>query len=140
VNPVAIVGALWVVKIESIRLAALPFNGLFAILSGGALALVAAKLLQLEPRKTGRCMVVALLTNIGSIGALICFIFLGEQGFALVPIYKLFEELSYYSIGFPLPSITAARKPRKRQWTESRAWEKILLSWSPCRALCLAAS
>jgi predicted permease len=41
-------------------------------------------------------------TNIGSIGALICFIFLGEQGFALVPIYKIFEELSYYTIGFPI--------------------------------------
>jgi predicted permease len=102
VNPVAIVGALWVVKIESIRLAALPFNGLFAILSGGALALVAAKLLQLEPRKTGAMYGCGSFTNIGSIGALICFIFLVEQGFALVPIYKLFEELSYYSIGFPV--------------------------------------
>ncbi len=28
--------------------------------------------------------------------------FLGEAGFALVPIYKLFEEISYYSIGFPI--------------------------------------
>ena len=102
VNPVAIVGALWVVNIESIRLAALPFNGLFAILAGGALALGAAKLLQLEPRKTGAMYGCGSFTNIGSIGALVCFIFLGEQGFALVPIYKIFEELSYYSIGFPI--------------------------------------
>jgi predicted permease len=29
-------------------------------------------------------------------------VFLGEKGFALVPIYKLFEELCYYSIGFPI--------------------------------------
>lgn len=102
VNPVAIVGALWVVNIQSIRLVALPFNGLFAILAGGALALAAAKLLQLEPRKTGAMYGCGSFTNIGSIGALICFIFLGEQGFALVPIYKIFEELSYYSIGFPI--------------------------------------
>jgi predicted permease len=101
-NPVAIVGALWVVNIESVRLAALPFNGLFAILAGGALALAAAKLLQLEPRKTGAMYGCGSFTNIGSIGALVCFIFLGEQGFALVPIYKIFEELSYYSIGFPI--------------------------------------
>jgi hypothetical protein len=33
---------------------------------------------------------------------LICFVFLGEKGFALVLIYKLFEELSYYAIGFPI--------------------------------------
>jgi hypothetical protein len=102
VNPVAIVGALWVVNIESIRLAALPFNGLFAILLGGGLALVAAKVLQLEPRKTGAMYGCGSFTNIGSIGALVCFMFLGEQGFALVPIYKIFEELSYYSIGFPI--------------------------------------
>jgi predicted permease len=102
VNPVAIVGALWAVNIESIRLAALPFNGLFAILSGGVLALAAARMLRLEPGKTGAMYGCGSFTNIGSIGALICFIFLGEQGFALVPIYKLFEELSYYSIGFPV--------------------------------------
>jgi predicted permease len=102
VNPVAIVGALWIVNIESIRLAALPFNGLFAILAGGALALAAAKFLKLEARKTGAMYGCGSFTNIGSIGALICFIFLGEQGFALVPIYKIFEELSYYTIGFPI--------------------------------------
>jgi predicted permease len=101
-NPVAIVGALWVVNIESIRLVALPFNGLFAILAGGALALGAAAMLRLEPRKTGALYGCGSFTNIGSIGALICFIFLGEQGFALVPIYKIFEELSYYSVGFPI--------------------------------------
>jgi hypothetical protein len=33
---------------------------------------------------------------------LICFVFLGEKGFGLVPIYKLFEEAAYYGIGFPI--------------------------------------
>jgi hypothetical protein len=102
VNPVAIVGAIWIVNIESVRLAALPFNGLFAILAGGVLALGAARLLHLEPKKTGAMYGCGSFTNIGSIGALVCFVFLGEKGFALVPIYKLFEELSYYSIGFPI--------------------------------------
>ena len=41
-------------------------------------------------------------TNIGSIGALICYVFLGEEGFALVPVYKLFEQLIYYAVGFPI--------------------------------------
>ncbi|MCU0595341.1 MAG: hypothetical protein MUC98_07770 [Desulfobacterota bacterium] len=113
-NPVAIVGALWVVNIESIRLAALPFNGLFAILTGGALALAAAKLLKLEPRKTGAMYGCGSFTNIGSIGALVCFIFLGEQGFALVPIYKIFEELSYYSIGFPIAKYYSRSEKREK--------------------------
>jgi hypothetical protein len=114
VNPVAIVGALWVVNIENIRLAALPFNGLFSILAGGALALGAAKLLQLEPRKTGAMYGCGSFTNIGSIGALVCFIFLGEQGFALVPIYKIFEELSYYAIGFPIAKYYSHSKKTER--------------------------
>lgn len=114
VNPVAIVGALWVVNIENIRLAALPFNGLFSILAGGVLALGTAKLLQLEPRKTGAMYGCGSFTNIGSIGALVCFIFLGEQGFALVPIYKIFEELSYYAIGFPIAKYYSPSKKSEK--------------------------
>jgi len=101
-NPVAIVGALWVVNIQNVKLVALPFNGLFALLVGGVLALGAARLLQLEPKKTGAMFGCGSFTNIGSIGALVCFVFLGEEGFALVAIYRLLEELSYYSIGFPI--------------------------------------
>jgi len=102
VNPVAIVGAVWVVRTDSIRLAALPFVGVFALLAGGVLALLAAKILGLSARKTGALFGCGSFTNIGSIGALICFVFLGEPGFALVPIYKIFEELSYYTVGFPI--------------------------------------
>lgn len=101
-NPIAIVGAIWMVNIQNIRIAALPFLGLFALILGGMLALGAAKLLKLEPYKTGAMYGCGSFTNIGSVGALICFIFLGEPGFALVPIYKLFEEVSYYGIGFPI--------------------------------------
>lgn len=101
-NPVAIVGAVWVVNIEDGSIAALPFVGFFALTVGGILALAAAKVLGLEDRKTGAMFCCGSFTNIGSIGALVCFVFLGEAGFALVPIYKLFEEVSYYGIGFPI--------------------------------------
>ncbi|MBT8352623.1 MAG: hypothetical protein KJO26_15500 [Deltaproteobacteria bacterium] len=102
INPVAIVGAIWIVNIQNLRIAALPFIGLFALIMGGMFALGAAKLLRLEPKKTGAMYGCGSFTNIGSIGALICFVFLGEPGFALVPIYKIFEEVSYYGIGFPI--------------------------------------
>lgn len=102
VNPVAIIGAIWIVDIQNVRLVALPFIGLFALLAGGVLALGAAKLLRLENKKTGAFYGCGSFTNIGSIGALVCFVFLGEPGFALVPIYKLFEEVSYYGVGFPI--------------------------------------
>ncbi|NPV05326.1 MAG: hypothetical protein HPY67_11400 [Syntrophaceae bacterium] len=102
VNPVAIVGATWIVSIRDAALAALPFVGLFAIVTGGVLALGAARILHLPPKKTGALFCCGSFTNIGSIGALVCYVYLGEPGFALVPIYKIFEELSYYSIGFPI--------------------------------------
>lgn len=102
VNPVAILGAVWIVRIHDIALAALPFIGLFAIVSGGVLALAASWSLGHGPKKTGSMFCCGSFTNIGSIGALLCFIFLGEPGFALVPMYRLFEELSYFSIGFPI--------------------------------------
>jgi predicted permease len=102
VNPIAIIGAIWVVNIKNVRLAALPFNGLFALLVGGVLAMGASRMLRLEPKKAGAMFGCGSFTNIGSIGAMVCFVFLGEKGFALVPIYKLFEELSYYAIGFPI--------------------------------------
>ncbi|MBN2126583.1 MAG: hypothetical protein JW821_19950 [Deltaproteobacteria bacterium] len=101
-NPVAIVGAVWIVHIRNASLAALPLLGLAALLIGGLLALWAAKLMKLDPRKTGALFPCGSFTNIGSIGALVCFVFLGESGFALVPVYKLFEETSYYAIGFPI--------------------------------------
>jgi hypothetical protein len=102
VNPVAVGGAIWVVSLKSATLAALPFVGLFALLAGGGIALGVARMFKLSPQKTGSLYGCGAFTNIGAIGALICFVFLGEKGFALVPIYKLFEELSYYAIGFPI--------------------------------------
>ena len=113
-NPVAIVGAIWVVSIKNIGLVALPFVGLFALLTGGVLALGAARLLNLAPNKTGALYGCGSFTNIGSIGALICFIFIGESGFALVPIYKIFEELSYYAIGFPIAKYYSSSNQKEK--------------------------
>lgn len=101
-NPVAIMGAIWIARIRDPGLLALPFIGFFALSTGGLLALGAAHIMKLEPKKTGAFFGCGSFTNIGSIGALVCFVFLGEAGFALVPIYKLFEDVSYYAIGFPI--------------------------------------
>lgn len=102
VNPIAILGAVWIVNLRNATLIALPFIGLFTFLIGGALAVAASRLLDLESKKTGALFGCGFFTNIGAIGTLVCYIFLGEAGFALVAIYKLFEELAYYGIGFPI--------------------------------------
>jgi hypothetical protein len=45
---------------------------------------------------------------------MVCFVFLGEKGFALVPIYKLFEELSYYAVGFPIAKYYSSSSSAER--------------------------
>ena len=114
VNPIAVIGAIWVVSLKKATLVALPFVGLFALLSGGAIALGVARMFKLTPQKTGSMYVCGAFTNIGSIGALVCFVFLGEKGFALVLIYKLFEELSYYAIGFPIAKYYSSSTKEER--------------------------
>lgn len=101
-NPIAILGATWVANIHDIKIAVLPFLGITALFTGGFLAFAASKVLHLSRKQTGSYIVCGGFTNIGSLGALFCFLFLGEKGFALVPFYKLFEEAIYYSIGFPI--------------------------------------
>ena len=101
-NPIAFMGAVWIVTLEDLKIIALPFIGITALVLGGILALVFARMLGMSRKQTGAYIVSGGFTNIGSIGGLICFTFLGEAGFALVSFYKLFETFSYYAFGFPI--------------------------------------
>ncbi len=109
VLPVTITGAIWVARVQNASIAALPLLGFGAIMLGGLCALATARWMSLPPYKAGALYGCGSFTNIGAIGALICYIFLGEAGFALVPIYKLLEELTYYSIGFPIAKYHSAK-------------------------------
>lgn len=100
--PVSFVAAVWVVSFDDLRVVWLPVIGAGALLCGGLLGLVAAKLLRTEEKFKGVLYCCGSFTNIGSIGALVAFVYLGEPGFGLVALYKMFEEISYYTIGFPI--------------------------------------
>jgi len=92
----------WIIRIDNLKLVALPGIGLFILFSGGALALVFARAFELSRRQTGSYFACGSFSNIGSIGALVVFVFLGEEAFAYVPLYKLFEEVFYFTVGFPI--------------------------------------
>jgi len=124
IMPLTVVGAIWMVKIKELRLLTLPFLGIFAILLGGFLGIGAAKIFKLERKQAGSLFTCSSFTNIGTLGGLICFLFLGEGGFGLVSIYKLFEETIYYTIGFPIAKLYG-EKPTE---SESRLkWIKRLM-------------
>ena len=100
--PISTIGTLWIIKMDNIKIAALPFLGVFALFSGGVLGLVAAKMLKLNRKDTGSFFACGSFANIASIGGLVCYLFFGEEGFALVTFYALFVQIAYYVVGFPI--------------------------------------
>lgn len=100
--PISFLAAVWAVSFGDMRVALLPLIGIVALATGGILGLGLARLLKKPPKQTGVLFCCGSFTNIGAIGGLICFMFLGEAGFALIALYKMFEEIIYYTIGFPL--------------------------------------
>lgn len=110
---ISFMGAIWIIKVDNLRIAALPFLGVFILLLGGVMALGAARIFSLTRKQTGSFYACGSFTNIGSIGALVVFMFLGEKGFALVPLYKLFEEVIYFVIGFPITKYFSSEETEK---------------------------
>jgi len=100
--PISFMTAVWVVRFTDLRIALLPLIGVTALITGGLLGMLYARLSKAPPRQIGVLFCCSSFTNIGAIGALVCYMFLGEAGFALVALYKMFEEIVYYTIGFPI--------------------------------------
>jgi len=118
INPIAIVGAIWTIRMNDGRMVAFPVLGVFAILLGGLLALGASKILKLERKKAGSLFACGFFTNTSAIGGLICYVFLGEMGFALVAFYRIFEEFIYYGVGFPIARLYSTDTHEKENWQD----------------------
>ena len=101
-NPIAFMGAFWIVKIDDLKYIAIPFIGAAAFIFGGLIAYIFAMKLKMNRKQTGTYIVSGGFTNIGSIGGLICFMLLGEAGFAMMSLYKLLEPVVYFGIGYPI--------------------------------------
>lgn len=118
IMPLCFFAAIWEITIENHRIVLLPLLCVVALVAGGVFGLLLAKLLKKSPKQKGTLFCCGSFSNIGSIGALICYTFFGEPGFALVVLYKMFEEVVYYNIGFPvarLYSDTAKSQDLKKQ-------------------------
>jgi len=100
-NPIATIGAIWILSFDNVRITLMPAIGILAMITGGLAALVIGKIMGLKPRQQGAFLSCGAMSNVGSIGALLVFVFLGEAAFALVAMYKLFEQIISYTIWFP---------------------------------------
>ena len=84
-----------------------------------------SRILRLRRAQTGSLFVCGYFTNLGAIGGLICYVFLGETGFGFVPIYRLFEEFLYYLIGFPIARLYGSEV--KEEGTFSNRLRELVL-------------
>jgi predicted permease len=100
------VGSLWIFKIESLtEIISLPFVGAIAIIAGGFFAMTVAKHYHYSRINTGSMFCSGFFSNTVSLGGMICFFYLGEEGYALVPIYTFLMRLLYYGIGYPIANM-----------------------------------
>lgn len=80
----------------------LPLLGLVGYTSGSVLAWCAARLLRLSRAATGSFICCGAISNIGAVGALISLVFFGENSIAVVALYRLFEDVFYFTVLIPL--------------------------------------
>lgn len=112
--PLSAALSLWGLPQPDIALAFLPFLGLAAYIWGGALAVFAGRLMRMRNRELGSYFCCGSFTNIGAIGGLVCLLFLGENTIALTALYRLLEEIYYFSIAFPIARWFGNARPGER--------------------------
>lgn len=100
--PVPIIGAIWLIRINDLRVAALPFIGLAILLIGGLLGWIIGRVGGRSQKQIGALYCCGSFSNIAALGSLVTYLFIGEEGFALLTLFKMFEEIAYYGIGYPI--------------------------------------
>ncbi|MDQ0206685.1 AEC family transporter [Alkalicoccobacillus murimartini] len=102
INPIILIGAFWYSELSNIQLIYLPVLGIATIMLGGLFGILLSKYYKLSREQTGSMFVTGSFVNLGSFGALFCVLLLGEQSLAYVAMFRLFEELFYYTVCYPI--------------------------------------
>lgn len=101
-HPIAVFNTIWAFELSNIKIFFMPFMGLLTMLAGGSAGLILGRLMRLSRPEKGALFITSTISNTASVGGLIVFSLLGESGFALVPIYRLLEEVGCYTVAFPM--------------------------------------
>lgn len=100
--PITYIGVYWTMDFHQIKLLLFPLLGILNLILGGTIAVLVARRIQLDNKDTGAFFCCGFFSNLINIGGLICFLFLGEEGYKLVPLYTFFSQIAYYAIGFSI--------------------------------------
>lgn len=101
-SPVPIIGAIWLIRIDDVRIATMPFIGLAILLIGGLLGWAIGRMGRCNQKQVGTLYCCGSFSNIAAMGSLVSYLFIGEEGFAMLTLFKMFEEIVYYGIGYPI--------------------------------------
>jgi len=89
------IGSLWIFKIE------------ISIITGGFFAVMIAKYYHYNRMDIGSMFSCGYFVNNVTLGGMICFFYLGEEGYALVPLFTFFIRLLYFGLGYPIAHMYA---------------------------------
>ena len=99
--PFSVFISLWQLEHMRMELLYLPLIGGSVILSGALSGKIIAAKHSLTDKQTAALVPVASMYNLGALGNLIVFSMFGEDGVAVLALFKLFEELIYFGGIFP---------------------------------------
>jgi len=112
-------GSLWIFKIESItKIISMPFVGAVSTITGGFFAVMIAKYYHYNRIDIGSMFSCGYFANNVTLGGMICFFYLGEEGYALVPILTFLMRLLYYGLGYPIAHMYAEDFVEQKETTK----------------------
>jgi len=113
------IGSLWIFEIESLtKVISLPFVGAVSTIIGGYSAVIIARYYKYQHIDVGSMFSCGYFANNVTLGGMICFFFLGEPGYALVPIFTFFIRLLYYGLGYPIAHMYGDRTIVQKETAE----------------------
>lgn len=111
VIPLVLTNAFWGLRLAGGVLALFPVLGVLSHLIGGAVGLLLSRRFGHTRRQAGSMFTCGAFTNLASFGALVTVTFYGEAGYALAALFKLFEPVIYFGIGFPIAKLFSDQAP-----------------------------
>lgn len=120
--PFSVFVSLW--QLDNIRteLLLLPVIGACVIVAGTGVGVAIAKKFALTPEQTGALVPITGLYNIGALGNLVLFISYGENGVAMMALFKLCEELLYFALVFPYAK-SKSQDPSLKETQNKQVWK-----------------
>ena len=116
IYPVTLTVTFWNLEISSGTLVLFPLFGVCSHFIGGLFALIISRCLHHNRNQTGAMLTTGAFTNLASFGGLVSYMYLGEAGYALATLFRLFEPVIYYCVGFPLARLYSSDTPPGTKW------------------------